>query len=178
MTAAPGPSPWHGAGPELAIAAVLVGAAALAGYAVAGPAGLGIVAIAAAAVALVVLRGLLPRPGPEAMRKARDKQAAHAISGYSHRRFVVANGISDPNFYEAELRPVLEHLLAARLAERHGVNLYQDPAAARRLLCRNRRDEVLWYWIDPAHAGAREQVRAHGIPGGVLARIINRLEQL
>jgi hypothetical protein len=175
---APEPGPWTGAGPELTIAAVMVAATALAGYAVAGPAGLGIVAVAAAAIALVVLRGLLPRPGPEAMRKARDKQAAQTISGYSHRRFMVANGVSNLAFYEAELRPVLEHLLAARLAERHGINLYQDPSAARRLLCRNRRDAVLWAWIDPAQADARERVQAHGIPGGVLARIVNRLEQL
>jgi hypothetical protein len=178
MIAAPEPGPWHGAGPELTIAGVAVAAAALAGYAVAGAAGLGVVAIAAAALALVVLRGLLPRPGAEATRKARDKEAAQAISGYSHRRFIVANGISNPAFYEAELRPVLEHLLAARLAERHGINLYQDPSAARRLLCRNRRDEVLWQWIDPAHAEARERVQSHGIPSGVLARIINRLEHL
>ena len=45
---------------------------------------------------------------------------------------------------------MLEHLLAARLAERHGVHLYQDPEAARRLLCRSGRDADLWPWIDPA----------------------------
>ena len=53
------------------------------------------------------------------------------------------------SFYQAELRPVLEHLLAARLAERHGVNLYGDPEAARRLLCRTSRDADLWAWVDP-----------------------------
>ena len=52
--------------------------------------------------------------------------------------------MTSQGFYDSELRPVLEHLLAARLAERHGVNLYQDPDAARRLLCRNPRDADLW----------------------------------
>ena len=35
--------------------------------------------------------------------------------------------------YQAGLRGQLEHLLASRLAERHGISLYDDPAAARRV---------------------------------------------
>ena len=56
---------------------------------------------------------------------------------------------TQPGGYDSELRPVLEHLLAARLAERHAVNLYQHPDAARKLLCRSPRDADLWPWIDP-----------------------------
>jgi hypothetical protein len=82
---------------------------------------------------------------------------------------------------------VLEHLLAARLAERHGVHLYQDPDAARRLLCRRPRDADLWPWIEPVPEppeGARPQTRASkagtepGIPRRTLARLIDRLESL
>jgi hypothetical protein len=83
-------------------------------------------------------------------------------------------------FYEADLRPVLEHLLAARLAEKHGVNLYTDPAAAKTAFCRTRGDEALWRWVDPAQvlpAGDREKEK-HGIPRRTLARLVNRLEQL
>ncbi len=85
----------------------------------------------------------------------------------------------------------LEHLLAARLAERHGVSLYLDPDGARRLLCGNDngRDADLWYWIDPAREAARAQARAYGaadggtdrqpgIPPRTLARLIDRLEKL
>ena len=76
---------------------------------------------------------------------------------------------------------MLEHLLAARLAERHGVNLYQDPDAARRLLCRNPRDADLWPWIDPdtrpETAGA-DAAERRGIPRRTLARLIDRLEKL
>ena len=85
-------------------------------------------------------------------------------------------------YYDSELRPVLEHLLAARLAERHGVNLYQDPEAARRLLCRNPRDAGLWT-LDrsgdhgrPAPTGTHTDRR--GIPQHTLARLIDRLEKL
>jgi hypothetical protein len=87
--------------------------------------------------------------------------------------------------YDAELRPTLQHLLAARLAERHGVNLYTDPAAARRVMLtgtgrgatRARQDDQIWYWLDPSRpAETRQDVR--GIPPRTLAVILDRLERL
>jgi hypothetical protein len=178
--------PWRGTGPELATAGVLVAAAAVAGYATAGWAGLSVVAIATTALAMLVLRGLLPAGTPDEGKKAREKRRAQTLSGYSHRRFVVQSAISSRGFYNSELRPVLEHLLAARLAERHGVNLYQDPAAARRLLCRGARDAGLWAWVDPEAkpAGDGETEPRHrdadrrGIPQHTLVRLIDRLERL
>ena len=174
-------SPWLGATPEIVIAGVLMVATAVAGYLVAGWNGLAVVAIAATAIAMVVLRALLPQLTPDQAKKAREKPTARTLSGYSHRRFVVQTASSSLAFYNGELRPVLEHLLAARLAERHGVNLYQDPAAARGLLCRSPRDARLWAWIDPA-ARPKEPPRGHseqrGIPQRTLARLIDRLEQL
>jgi hypothetical protein len=173
------PGPWRGAGPELIIAAVAVVATALAGGAMAGWPGVATVAIATAVAALVVLRGLAPRTAEQSVRMAREKPAARPISGYSQRRFVVASGMSSQPFYEADLRPVLEHLLAARLAERHGINLYQDPAAAREAFCRTRGDAALWRWIDPLQAAPEESNRqGHGIPRRTLVRLIGRLEQL
>ena len=72
---------------------------------------------------------------------------------------------------------MLEHLLAARLAERHGVNLYTDPAAARRAFVRTAHDEALWRWIDPAQGVAASDAHP-GIPRRTLARLIDRLEHL
>ena len=137
-------SPWVGTTPELLVAAVLVAGAALAGYAMAGWPGLTVVAVATAAIAMVVLRILLPQLTPDLAKTAREKPQARTLTGYSHRRFVVRNAMTSEGYYDSELRPVLEHLLAARLAERHDVNLYQDPDAARGLLCRNPRDADLW----------------------------------
>ena len=172
---------WRGIRPELAIAAVLVAAAGAAGYVMADWAGLSAVAIVAAAIALAVLRVLLPKLPPEAARTARKKPTARALSGYAQRLYVLENGISSLAAYNGELRPVLEHLLAARLAQRHGVHLYQDPAAARALLCRDPRDADLWAWIDPA-TRPKESPRGHaersGIPRRTLARLIDRLEIL
>ena len=171
---------WHEAIPELAIAGVAVAAAALAAGAVAGWPGVATVAIAAAALGLLVLRGLVPRSAAQAVRLARDKQAARAIAGYTQRRFIVSSSVDTLAFYESDLRPILEHLLAARLAEHHGVNLYTDPGAARDVFCRSRGDETLWSWVDPAQApsGPERDMQTHGIPRRTLARLVNRLEQL
>ena len=172
-------SPWRGTAPELLTAAVAVTVAAVAAYAVAGWAGLAVVAVATAAGAMILLRGLLPQLTPDIAKKAREKPRARTLTGYSRRRSVVRNAMSSQHYYDAELRPVLEHLLAARLAERHGVHLYQDPDAARSLLCRHPRDAGLWRWIDPAtRPQARDGPERRGIRGHTLARLIDRLEKL
>ncbi len=173
-------NPWRDAVPELVIAGVAVTVAALAGAAVAGWPGLAVVVIVAAALSLVVLRGLVPRSAAQSVRHTRDRQVARAITGYPQRRSVVGSSMTSRAFYEADLRPVLEHLLAARLAENHGINLYQDPAAARREFCRTRADEALWPWVDPAQVlrGEDREMQRFGIPRRTLARLVNRLEQL
>ena len=175
-------SPWRGAVPEVLIAAALVLALALAGYLMASWAGLAVVAVASPAAAMVILRALLPAATADRGRTAREKAHARSLSGYSHRRFVVQTSAESMSFYQSELRPVLEHLLAARLAERHGVNLYTDPEAARRLLCRTSRDADLWPWVDPEAARPRGRGRdaatERGIPRHTLMRLIDRLERL
>ena len=174
-------SPWRGTTPELLTGGVIVAAAAVAGYAVAGWAGLTVVAVAAAASVMVLVRALLPQLTPDAARKAREKPRARMLTGYSHRRFVVHNAMTSQNYYDIELRPVLEHLLAARLAERHAINLYQDSEKARRVLCRSPRDQGLWRWIDPAtrpENPTRQGQDGRGIPQHTLARLIDRLERL
>jgi hypothetical protein len=173
-------NPWRGSGPELLIAAVTVIAAGAAATAVAGWPGLVVVAAGAAALSVVVVRGLSPRSADQTVRTATTKPAARPLSGYAQRRFVISSGIASRGFYEAELRPALEHLLAARLAQYHGVNLYTEPDKARQAFCQTQADEALWHWIDPEQprpAGQRD-----GLPGGIprrtLARLVHRLEHL
>jgi hypothetical protein len=131
-------------------------------------------------LALLVLRAAIPRSAAQTSRRAKDKQQARAISGYGQRRFIVATSLTSRPLYESDLRPVLEHILAARLADGHGVNLYTEPEAARRTFCRTRADESLWPWIDPGqitNADERSRLRG-GIPRQTLGRLITRLEQL
>jgi hypothetical protein len=171
---------WRPALPELIIAAVMVVAAALAAAAVAGWPGVVMVAAATTVVALLLLRGIIPRSAAQWLRQRKDRQRARGISGYAQRRFVVVTSLTSRPMYESDLRPVLEHILAARLAENHAVNLYTEPDKARTAFCRARGDENLWRWIDPGQAlGSDERVnQKHGIPGRTLSRLITRLEQL
>ena len=96
---------------------------------------------------------------------------------------VVGAPLYDQRNAEMVFRPgpvFTQLLLAARLAERHGVHLYQNPDAARRLLCRRPRDADLWPWIDPEQTlDADERAgQKNSIPGRTLSRLITRLEQL
>jgi hypothetical protein len=171
---------WRPAVPELIISAVAVAAAALAAAAVAGWPGVVAVAVAVAVIAQILQRAVLPRSAIQAQRKVPGKQRARAISGYGQRRFVVISSLASRASYESDLRPALEHVLAARLADNHGVNLYTDPGRARRVFCRTTADARLWPWIDPGQV-LDAQVRAepgHAIPSRTLARLITRLEQL
>jgi hypothetical protein len=171
---------WRPALPELIIAAVVILAAALAGAAVAGWPGVVIVAVATAVIALLLLRGIIPRSAAQTLRLRKGQQRARTISGYAQRRFVVATSFASRPMYESDLRPVLEHILAARLAESHAVNLYTEPEAARKAFCRTRGDERLWRWIDPEQVlDVDERAnQKHGISGRTLNRLITRLEQL
>ena len=174
-------SPWRGTAPELLTAGVAVTVTAVAAYAIAGWAGLAVVAVATAASVMVLVRALLPQLTPDTAKKARQRPRPRMLTGYSHRRFVVHNAMTSQNYYDLELRPVLEHLLAARLAERHGVHLYADPGAERRLLCRTSRDADLWQWIDPAtrpQVTSRGATTERGIPRRTLTRLVDRLERL
>jgi hypothetical protein len=171
---------WRPALPELVIAAVMVAVAALAAAAVAGWPGVVVVAAATSVIALLLLRGVMPRSAAQALRQQKDKQRARTISGYAQRRFIVVTSLASRPVYESDLRPVLEHILAARLAEHHSVNLYTEPDAARKAFCRTRSDERLWRWIDPKQVLDADQraSQSRGIPGRTLSRLITRLEQL
>jgi hypothetical protein len=168
---------WREAVPEIVIAAVVVAVAAVTGFAAAGLAGTAVVVAGAAVAGLAVMRGLVPQargvhdPPP-------DLEAVPAtFTGYWRKRAGLVDGTGSGAAYDAELRGTLQHLLAARLAEHHGVSLRDDPAAARRLLCPRPGDEGLWYWVDPERPPATA-AGTPGIPPRTLARLIERLERL
>jgi hypothetical protein len=180
MSGRPGPAhdSWGAAVPEICIAAVLVALAAATGYVTGGLAGAAVVVSGAAVAALVVMRALTPLDvAPGAVRRTDAEATPVTFAGYWRKRTGLVDGTQSMTAYDAELRGTLQHLLAARLAERHGISLDDDPDAARRLLCPDLRDDALWYWVDPARprAGAGRQP---GIPPRTLARLIDRLEQL
>ncbi|WP_329181862.1 hypothetical protein [Streptomyces sp. NBC_01477] len=75
---------------------------------------------------------------------------------------------SDVHF-TATLRPQLQRLFAARLAERHGIELYRSPERAKALIGAD-----LWPWIDPEHRPAHRPDH----PEQVLRALLDRLEAL
>ncbi|GAA2059408.1 hypothetical protein GCM10009839_82190 [Catenulispora yoronensis] len=92
----------------------------------------------------------------------------------------------EPGGYDRGLRRELTRLAAARLAERHGVNLYRDPGTAAALLGTD-----VWPLVDPAlltgeragtgigtGTGAAVGARAADPPMRAVAELIERLERL
>jgi hypothetical protein len=174
-------------GPELAIAAITVAAAAAAGYALAGPAAIALVAMVSGVAGLILLRFLLPprTDGPAGEDLSGPDPAVpppvlSTFSGSWRRQSRLADARASRPAYEAGLRPQLEHLLASRLAEQHGISLYDDPAAARDAFTGGQPGyDVLWTWIDPARPAVTGRAGdMPGIPVRTLARIIDRLERL
>jgi hypothetical protein len=132
-----------------------------------------------AVVILVVLRALVPTTRAQAARRDESWQLRSQGSyiGFWRNRGLLADASVNMRSYDADLRPVLQHLLAARLAERHGVSLYADPDAARQLLLAGEPDDSLWYWLDPERPAEQRAMR-HGIPQRTLTAIVDRLERL
>lgn len=170
---------WREAVPEIVIAAVVIAVAAVTGFAAAGLAGTAVVVAGAAVAGLAVMRGLVPPArGAHDDDPPPDLEAVPAtFTGYWRKRAGLVDGTRSGPAYDAQLRGTLQDLLAARLAEHHGVSLRDDPAAARRLLCPRPGDERLWYWVDPERPPATAG-GTPGIPPRTLARLIDRLERL
>lgn len=173
---------WRTCVPELAITVLLVIATCAAVYGYAG-AGAAVITLTVWAVVLVVaLRVVLPVTAvPPVQQATWQGPGRTTFTGFWRSWSTVSDATANMASYDAELRPTLQHLLAARLAERHDVNLYQDPETARRLLFhgsgRGARADQIWFWLDPSRpAETRQQMR--GVPPRTLAAIIDRLEQL
>jgi hypothetical protein len=178
---------WRASAPELTVTVVLILATSAAVYGYAGVGAAVVTLIVWAVVVLVLLRCLVTTTAAPLVQHQETWRTTgrSSFTGFWRKHGILTNATASMMSYDAELRPTLQHLLAARLAERHDVNLYQDPSAARRLLLprtarrtgHGGRDDQLWYWLDPARpAETRPQVK--GIPPRTLAAIIDRLERL
>jgi hypothetical protein len=169
---------WRASAPELAAAAFGVLVTALAVYGYAGPEAAVAVVAACAVAAIIYLRALVPAVDRAEIRELLPyQQATTSFLGVWRKRVTLRDATARMTSYDAELRPALQHLLAARLAQRHGISLYGDPAAARRLLLTGSRDDALWFWLDPGRQAETDPQR-HGIPPRTLAAILDRLERL
>ncbi|MFD7079976.1 hypothetical protein [Streptomyces sp. NPDC059918] len=90
-----------------------------------------------------------------------------ALDGW---RLIVTKTLADDGeaHLDTVMRPQLQRLFAARLAERHGVAMYRNPQRARALVGAD-----LWPWIDP-----EATVPQPTLPELVLRSLLDRLEAL
>jgi hypothetical protein len=171
---------WRAAGREITIAALFMIAVAGAAWALYGPAAAGFAAVACLALSLVALRGLIePHEPPPAPRLAQEIGPSRTFFGFWRTRSDLSDAVRSLSAWDNGLRPRLTNLLAARLAERHGISLTEDPVAARQLLTGGRQGRHdLWAWIDPRRQTPPDAGSRPGIPPNVLAALIDRLERL
>ena len=92
---------------------------------------------------------------------------APALGGWQR---IVAKTLADDSevHLRTVMRPQLQRLFAARLAERHGVEMYRHPQRARALVGAD-----LWPWIDPEATAPQPT-----LPEPVLRALLDRLEAL
>ncbi|WP_435129097.1 hypothetical protein [Actinacidiphila sp. bgisy144] len=92
---------------------------------------------------------------------------APALGGWQR---IVAKALADDGeaHLDTQLRPQLQRLFAARLAERHGVAMYRNPQRARALV-----GAELWPWIDPEATAPQPT-----LPEPVLRALLDCLEAL
>jgi hypothetical protein len=173
------PAGWRACVPELVVTGVLAVTVVSAVYAFAGL-GAGLIAVSLTGVVLLLgLRGLVPPASqlePPAEPDRLGDRGQTSFFGFWRKRALLTAGSASMTAYDGELRETLQRLLAARLAERHGVNLYTDPAAARQVFLRGQ-GAGLWYWLDPDRPPDTDRNK-RGIPVRTLSAILGRLEQL
>lgn len=95
------------------------------------------------------------------------RSRAPALDGWQR---IVAEALADDSeeHLRTVMRPQLQRLFAARLAERHSVAMYRSPQRARALV-----GAELWPWIDPEATAPQPT-----LPEPVLRALLDRLEAL
>lgn len=155
------------------VAVISLGAAIMlvAGYAVGGQAGL--LAVVALAAAAVLLTARLRIPSPSRPLPPRpEQQAGPRFPAYRRIESALGQAQTSRRHFDYGTRPMLQRLLAARLADRRRLDLTRDTWAAREAL-----GDDLWPLLDPARPASSDS-RPPGVSEQTIARIVDRLEDL
>ena len=179
MTPRAGHQRWAAARRELTIAACLVVALTAAAWTLLGAGTAGIVALICVALGLAAMRTLIePRTEPGEQPPTYYDAPTQSFAGFWRAQFELSAGTKSLSAWDLNTRHRLQNLLAARLSERHGISLLDEPEAARRAFVGTSRRTDLWYWIDPERPTPPDASSRPGIPPRTLAALIRRLEQL
>lgn len=164
---------WIGADPLRLILALATPPLLAISWALGGTLGLFLVLSAVFVLGVLAIRALLPR-GPRSPRRRRPPVPFLNADFPAYRRIedtLFWAPVSARHFDHA-VRPLLSRLLATVLAERHGVDMTVDSAAAQDAIGTD-----LWPLIDPARP-VSDDTRAPGVPLPVVMRFLVRLEAL
>jgi hypothetical protein len=164
---------WIGADPVRLVLALATAAVLILGWALAGTLGVFVVLSAGFVLGILAIRSQLPR-GPRRPRRRRPPVPFLNADFPAYRRIedtLFWAPVSARHFDHA-VRPLLSRLLAAVLAERHGVDMTADSAAAKAAIGAD-----LWPLVDPARP-VSDDTRAPGVPLPTVMRFLARLEAL
>ena len=179
MTPPAGHQRWAAARRELTIGACLVLALTAAAWVLLGAATAGIVALICLTLGLVAMRTLIdPRTEPPEQPDPPYDAPTQSFIGFWRTQFELNSGTKSLSAWDLNTRRRMQNLLAARLSERHGISLSEEPGAARRAFIGTSRRTDLWYWVDPDRPTPPDAGSRPGIPPRTLAALIQRLEQL
>jgi hypothetical protein len=142
------------------------------GYAGFGVSGLLVVLSVVAVGVLVVLVGVVAEPTPRPRRPRRSRWVEAPYPSFEEVRQQLSWGQVSPRHFDLTTCPLLQRVLADRLAERHGVDLYRQPERARALV-----GEDAWPWLDPAREPSRDS-QPPGVDDRTLAMLVTRLEEV
>jgi hypothetical protein len=155
------------------IVAAVGAAGLLVVYALSGVGGLLLALTVIAAGGVLATVGRLP--GPPTVR-VRPRPPVPVVNAPYRTYRQVAEQLSwaqvSPRHYDVVTRPLLQRLMASRLAERHGIDVHRSPDAARALV-----GEDVWPWLDPGRPASGSS-RRPGLAERDLHRLVERLEAL
>ena len=141
--------------------------------AAAGAAGLLVSLSVIAVVWAVVIPVTLPAAAPVRLRRRPGPPVDNApFRAYRQVAEQLSWADVSPRHYDLVTRPLLTRLAAARLADRHRIDLWSNPDAARGVL-----GDDVWPWVDPTREASRDS-QPPGIAPETLTRIVDRLERL
>jgi hypothetical protein len=170
---------WSSATRELAVTAGLAAALTATAWVLLGPAGAAATLAACAALSMVILRWLLPQfPPDESEPASYPDLPATTFAGFWRTQTDLSDAIASMSAWDLTTRRRMQNLLAARLSERHGVSLADDPEQARAIFLGDGTRADLWYWIDPSRPTPPDAMSRSGIPPRALSALIHRLEKL
>jgi hypothetical protein len=155
------------------VLAVLSALAVISAYGGAGFAGLVVAVSALAVIGLLVLAlGVPAAPIRSHRRRRRMELTDSRYPTFEHVSEQVSWAEVSPRHYDMVTRPLLVRLMASRLSDRHGVDLYRDPEQARTIV-----GDDLWWWLDP-NRPVEGSSQPPGVDAVTLTRLVDRLEKL